>query len=58
MAQETSITRARSWKDLPEVLEPGVYIVDGEKVVVRERVSRDSLRRTLSIMKRLGGVYV
>ncbi len=51
------VVRVGRWTELPEVLEPGVYIVDGEEIVVRERVSRDALKRTLLIMKRRGGVY-
>ncbi len=58
MAQKTRVVEVRSWSELPEVLEPGIYIVDGERFVVRERVSRDSLKRTFTIMRRRGGVYI
>jgi len=54
---QTRIVRAKSWSELPEVLEPGTYYVGGERIVVRERVSRDSLKRTFAIMRRRGGVY-
>lgn len=52
------VVRVKSWSELPEVLEPGEYHVDGERIVVRERVSRDALKRTIVIMKRRKGRYV
>ena len=52
------VIEVRSWRDLPEVLEPGIYVVAGERIEVEERVSRDALMRTLEIMKRRRGVYV
>jgi len=55
---QTRIVKAGSWSELPEVLEPGVYIINGARIVVRERAPRDSLKRTFAIMKRRGGVYV
>lgn len=52
------IVEARSWRDLPEVLEPGVYIVSGKRIEVLEKVSRDALRKTLEAMEKRGGIYV
>ena len=52
------VVRVRSWSELPDILEPGEYYVNGERVVVRERVSRDALKRTIVIMKRRKGRYV
>ena len=52
------VVRVRVWSRLPEVLEPGVYIVNGLRVVVRERVARDALKRTVAIMRRRGGRYL
>ena len=52
------VVRVKSWSELPEVLEPGEYYVNGERVVMRERVSRDALKRTIIIMKRRKGRYV
>ena len=47
-----------SWRCLPEVLGPGVYIVSGERIEVLEKVSRDALRNTLEAMKKRRGIYV
>ena len=58
VAQKPRIVKAGSWSELPDVLEPGVYIINGARIVVKERVSRDSLKRTFAIMRRRGGVYV
>ena len=54
MAQNPKVVRARSWEELPEVLEPGVYIVDDRRLTVREPVSRDALRRALARLSRSG----
>ncbi len=54
MAQKTRIVKARTWNDLPEVLEPGVYIVDGRKLTVREPVGRDALRKALARLSKSG----
>ena len=58
MAKPERIIKVRSWSELPEILEPGVYIINGDRIVVRETVSRDALKRTVAIMKRRGGKYV
>ena len=58
MVEGQRVVRAEKWEDLPEVLEPGVYYVNHERIVVKERVSRESLKRALSIMKERGGRYV
>ena len=45
MAQEARVVKARTWDDLPEVLEPGVvYDVDGVMIRPRVRLSRDEAR--------------
>lgn len=54
MAQKPRIIKARSWSELPEVLEPGVYIVDGRRLTVREPVGRDTLRRALARLSKSG----
>ncbi len=56
--ERLKIIEVSSWKELPEVLEPGVYIVAGERIEVEEKVSRDALMRTLEVMKKRKGVYV
>ncbi len=52
------IVEVRSWRELPEMLEPGVYVIAGERVEVLERVSRDALMRTLAVMRKRKGIYV
>ncbi|MEB3778721.1 MAG: hypothetical protein GSR85_00600 [Desulfurococcales archaeon] len=56
--ERLKIREVNSWKELPEVLEPGVYIVAGERIEVEEKVSRDALMRTLEVMKKRKGIYV
>jgi len=52
------VFRVGGWDELPDVLEPGVYDVSGERLIVYERVSKRSLKRTLEIMGARGGTYV
>lgn len=56
--ERLKIVEVRSWNELPEVLEPGIYIIAGERIEVEEKVSRDALMRTLKIMKKRKGIYV
>ena len=58
MAQKARVVRARSWDELPEVLEPGTYYINGEGIEAWEPVSKASLRRTLAIMKQRRGRYI
>ena len=30
-------------EELPEILEPGIYYIDGKKVIVYERVSKEEI---------------
>lgn len=50
------VVRVRSWSELPEILEPGTYYVNGRRVVVYSPVSREALRKTSRYVRR-GGVY-
>jgi len=56
--ERLKIVEVRSWNELPEVLEPGIYIIAGERIEVEEKVSRGALMRTLKIMKKRKGIYV
>jgi len=38
VAQKTRVVRAKSWEELPEVLEPGVYEVYGERFTIVEPI--------------------
>ncbi len=45
MAKPEKIVRARSWSELPEVLEPGrSYDVDGVVIKPRVRLSREEAK--------------
>ena len=57
MAQKTRVVRAKSWSELPEILEPGVYEVDGEKFTVTEPVEREFMFMAISGIKRLHKRY-
>ncbi len=54
---QPKVIRVKSWDELPEVLKPGVYIVNGKRIEVYEPVHRENLRR---IMRRLPrkGVFI
>lgn len=58
LMERLKIMEVRYWKELPEVLEPGIYIIAGERIEVEEKISRDALMRTLEIMKKRKGIYV
>ena len=49
----------RNVEELPEVLEPGKYVVEGEELVVYELVSREEitnlLQKTRRLLERYGG---
>ena len=55
---EASVRVYRSTRELPEVLEPGRYIIGGEEVEVYEPVDKDTLvhniRKVREYLKRYG----
>ena len=54
---KTRIVRARSWSELPEILEPGVYYVNGTKIVIRETVEKDEVMMFTRGVKKLADKY-
>jgi len=45
VAQKTRVVRAKSWEELPEILEPGtIYDVDGVMIKPMARLSRDEAK--------------
>ena len=52
-AEKTHVTAYRSPEELPEVLEPGRYIVAGHVVEVRAPVSREEIAYQLKIQRDL-----
>ena len=57
MATKTKVIKAKSWDELPEILEPGEYYVDGEKFTIVEPVERDVWRQVIKGIKRLHKRY-
>ena len=53
-SQKLRVIRVDSWDELPEVLEPGVYIVRGKRIEVYEPMHRDNLRRIIRRLPRKG----
>lgn len=49
--------RAKSWSELPEILDPGTYIVDGEKFTIVEPMERDAMRMAIKGIKKLHKKY-
>jgi len=49
--------KAKSWSELPEILEPGTYVVNGRKFVVVKRVERDVMREFLRLVKYIDETY-
>ncbi len=49
--------RVESWDELPHILRPGVYIVNGEKFIVKEMVERDVMRSFMRMVKRIDKEY-
>ncbi len=52
MAIEHKIVEAKGWSELPEILKPGVYIVNGRRYVIKVAVSRDGFVRALQRMSK------
>ncbi len=54
---QTRVIKARSWDELPEILEPGEYYVDGERFTIVEPVERDVWLQVIKGIKRLHKRY-
>ncbi len=48
---ELKIVKAHSWEDLPEILEPGIYNINGEIHVIEEDVPKKAILRALKYKK-------
>ncbi|NPA05738.1 MAG: hypothetical protein GXO09_06570 [Crenarchaeota archaeon] len=51
------IIRAKSWDELPEILEPGEYEVNGERFRIMEPVERDTWHKIIKGIKKLHARY-
>lgn len=49
--RELKVVKVRSWDELPEILEPGVYNIDGEIHVIEEDVPKIAILRALKYKK-------
>ena len=51
------IIRVRSWSELPEVLEPGIYKIDGATLKLREPLEKSVAKELVSFVKRIHKKY-
>ena len=49
--------RVKSWDELPRILKPGVYIVNGERFVVNEPVEKEVMKSFMHAVKRIDKEY-
>ena len=57
MGRPARVVKARSWNELPEILEPGEYHVDGVRITIREPVEKDEVMMFVRGVKRLADKY-
>ena len=55
MSAETAVRVYRSVEELPEVLEPGRYLVEGEELEVLEPVGRGTVEELLRLLRERRG---
>ena len=44
MSKKVRVVKVKSFKELPEVVRPGTYVINGSKVVVEEPIRRSTLK--------------
>ncbi|MEB3789556.1 MAG: hypothetical protein GSR72_06660 [Desulfurococcales archaeon] len=54
---KSKIIVAKNWKDLPEILRPGEYYVDGERFVVETPVEKEFMKMAVSGVKEMHKRY-
>ncbi|MEB3779112.1 MAG: hypothetical protein GSR85_02610 [Desulfurococcales archaeon] len=57
MAKPEKVVKAKSWDELPEILEPGEYHVGDIKIIVRESVEKDEVVMFTRGVKKLADRY-
>jgi len=57
VAKQLRVVKAKSWSELPEILEPGEYHVSGEKFIVYEPVEKEFMRMTVRGVKEMHKRY-
>lgn len=55
--RELKIIKVRSWDELPDILEPGVYNIEGETHIIEEEVPKKVILRALKY-KRAGKTLI
>ena len=51
------VVRVKSWSELPEVLEPGEYVIDGVTLRLKEPLEKEDARELVSLVKRVDKKY-
>ena len=51
------VTRVKSWSELPDILEPGIYKIDGATLKLKEPLDKDEARELISLVKRIDKKY-
>ncbi len=54
---KTKVIKVKSWSELPEVLKPGVYVVDGKRFIVKKTVEREFMRVAIEGIEELADNY-
>lgn len=54
---KTRIVEVKSWDELPRVLEPGEYRIDGAVLRLREPIEKDEAKELVSLVKRVDRKY-
>ena len=50
--EKLKVVKVKSWDELPEILEPGVYNVNGETITVEEDVSKEVVIQALEYKRK------
>ena len=51
------VIRVKSWSELPDILEPGIYKIDGATLKLKEPLDKDEARELVSLVKRIDKKY-
>ena len=53
----SKIIKVKDWSELPEILKPGTYYIDGVKVTVRKPVEKEEVMMFTHGVKKLADKY-
>ena len=51
------IIQVKNWSDLPEILEPGTYKINGATLKLKEPIYKDEAKELVSLVKRIDKKY-